>query len=54
MSHNLNILNYMYNKFVCKNYASVGYYVGGMSEEELKKTEKNKLSLLHIVCVVKV
>jgi len=40
MSHNLNILNYMYNKFVCKNYASVGYYVGGMSEEELKKTEK--------------
>lgn len=43
MSHNLNILNYMYNKFVCKNYASVGYYVGGMSEEELKKTEKKQI-----------
>jgi hypothetical protein len=43
MSHNLNILQYMYNKFVCKNYASVGYYVGGMSEEELKKTEKKQV-----------
>jgi superfamily II DNA or RNA helicase len=43
MSHNLNILNYMYNKFVCKNYASVGYYVGGMSEEELKKSEKKQI-----------
>jgi hypothetical protein len=31
MSHNLNVLEYMYNKFVCKNLASVGYYVGGMS-----------------------
>lgn len=43
MSHNLNILEYMYNKFICKNYASVGYYVGGMSEKELKKTEKKQI-----------
>ena len=40
MSHNLNILHYMYKKFVCKNLASVGYYVGGMSEVELKRSEK--------------
>jgi superfamily II DNA or RNA helicase len=38
MSHNLNILHYMYKKFVCKNLASVGYYIGGMSENELKKS----------------
>jgi len=43
MSHNLNILEYMYNRFICKNYASVGYYVGGMSEEELKKSEKKQI-----------
>jgi len=43
MSHNLNILEYMYTKFVCKNYASVGYYVGGMSEQQLKQTEKKQV-----------
>jgi superfamily II DNA or RNA helicase len=35
----------MYNKIVCKNIASVGYYVGGMSEQELKKTEKKQVIL---------
>uniref|UniRef100_A0A6C0EWV5 Helicase ATP-binding domain-containing protein n=1 Tax=viral metagenome TaxID=1070528 RepID=A0A6C0EWV5_9ZZZZ len=45
MSHNLNILEYMYKKIVCKNYASVGYYVGGMNEAELKKTEKKQVIL---------
>jgi len=45
MSHNLNILKYMYNKFVCKNLASVGYYIGGMSETELKKTETKQIVL---------
>ena len=30
MSHNLNILHYIYKKVVCKNLASVGYYIGGM------------------------
>ena len=43
MSHNLNILQYMYNKFICNNYASVGYYIGGMCEDELKKTEKKQV-----------
>jgi superfamily II DNA or RNA helicase len=45
MAHNLNILHYIYKKFVCKNLASVGYYVGGMSEAELKKSEKKQVIL---------
>ena len=45
LSHNLNVLEYIYTKFVCNNYASVGYYVGGMSEVELKQTEKKQVIL---------
>jgi len=45
MSHNLNVLEYIYTKMVCKNLASVGYYVGGMSETELKKSEKKQVIL---------
>jgi superfamily II DNA or RNA helicase len=30
---------------VCKNLASVGYYIGGMSETELKKSEKKQVIL---------
>jgi len=45
MAHNLNILHYIYNRFVCKNLASIGYYIGGMSEIELKKSEKKQVIL---------
>ena len=45
MSHNLNVLEYMYKKIVCKNYASVGYYVGGMDEVSLKKSETKQVIL---------
>jgi len=45
MAHNLNILHYIYQKMVCKNLASVGYYIGGMSETELKKSEKKQVIL---------
>jgi len=45
LSHNLNVLEYMYNKIVCNNIASVGYYVGGMSEEELKISETKQVIL---------
>ena len=45
MAHNLNILHYIYNKFVCKNLASIGYYIGGMNEVELKKSEKKQVIL---------
>ena len=45
LSHNLNVLHYIYKKLVCKNLASVGYYVGGMSEKELKNSEKKQVIL---------
>lgn len=45
LSHNLNILHYIYNRIVYKNIASVGFYVGGMSEQELKKSEKKQIVL---------
>ena len=45
MAHNLNILHYMYKKFVCKNLANVGYYIGGMKEAELKASEKKQVIL---------
>ena len=45
MSHNLNILHYIYKKFVCKNLASVGYYIGGMKESELKISASKQVIL---------
>lgn len=45
MAHNLNVLHYLYRRIVCKNLASVGYYVGGMKEAELKQSEKKQVIL---------
>lgn len=45
LAHNLNILEYIYNKFVCKNLASIGYYVGGMKEQALMKSENKQIIL---------
>jgi superfamily II DNA or RNA helicase len=45
LAHNLNILEYIHDKFVCKNLSSVGYYVGGMKEAELKKSETKQVIL---------
>jgi superfamily II DNA or RNA helicase len=45
LSHNLNILEYMYNRIVNENIASVGYYIGGMHEEDMKKSEKKQVVL---------
>jgi superfamily II DNA or RNA helicase len=45
LAHNLNILEYIYDKFICKNLSSVGYYVGGMKEIELKKSETKQVIL---------
>ena len=45
LSHNLNVLHYIYKKMVCKNLASVGYYVGGMSEKDLKLSETKQIIL---------
>ena len=41
----MNILHYIYKKFVCKNLASVGFYIGGMKESELKQSEKKQIVL---------
>lgn len=45
LSHNLNVLEYLYRKIVCKNLGTVGYYVGGMKEAELKNSEKKQIVL---------
>ena len=45
MAHNLNILHYIYKKIVCKNLSSVGYYIGGMSEFDLKRSETKQIIL---------
>ena len=51
MAHNLNVLHYLYRKIVCNNLASVGYYVGGMKEAELKKSETKQIILSTYVMV---
>lgn len=45
LAHNLNILEYIHDKFICKNLASVGYYVGGMKEKDLKQSENKQVIL---------
>ncbi len=45
LAHNLNVLNYMYKYIVSTNMASVGFYVGGMKDAELKKSEKKHVIL---------
>ena len=40
-----NILNYFYEAINHKKFASVGYYVGGMKEAALKKTEEKQVVL---------
>ena len=40
-----NLLNYLYSAICHKNFASVGYYIGGMKQEELKKSESKKIIL---------
>jgi len=39
------LLNYLYKALVHKNIASVGYYIGGMKESELKKSESKNIIL---------
>jgi superfamily II DNA or RNA helicase len=39
------LLNYLYRAIVYKNFASVGYYIGGMKESELKKSESKTIIL---------
>ena len=41
LAHNKNLLTYLYENL--KDDYEIGYYVGGMKEEELKKSEEKKL-----------
>jgi superfamily II DNA or RNA helicase len=40
-----NLLNYLYKALCYKNFASVGFYIGGMKDEDLKKSESKKIIL---------
>jgi len=43
LAHNRNVLTYLYQAIEKRDMATVGYYVGGMKEEELKKSETKKV-----------
>tara|TARA_B100000902_G_C27302585_1_gene913673 strand:- start:383 stop:1831 length:1449 start_codon:yes stop_codon:yes gene_type:complete len=43
LAQNKNILVYLFKAIESRNIASVGYYVGGMKEENLKKSETKKI-----------
>ena len=40
-----NLLNYLFDSLTHKKIASVGYYIGGMKMEELKKSESKQIIL---------
>lgn len=43
LAHNKSILNYLYKAIETRNMASVGYYIGGMKEQDLKISETKKV-----------
>jgi superfamily II DNA or RNA helicase len=43
LAHNKNLLTYFYKEIERKNIATVGYYVGGMKEKDLKISETKKI-----------
>lgn len=43
LAHNRNLLTYLYQAIETRKIATVGYYVGGMKEIELKKSETKKI-----------
>lgn len=43
LGHNKSLLTYLYNAIEHRNISSVGYYIGGMKEAELKKSEDKKV-----------
>jgi len=45
LSHNRSLLTYLYNAIEYRQIASVGFYVGGMKERDLKETEEKKIVL---------
>lgn len=47
LAHNRNLLTYLHDAIKHRNIATAGYYVGGMKESDLKKTE-----LCHGYCYI--
>lgn len=45
LAHNRSLLNYLHNGIQHRHFATSGFYVGGMKESELKKSEQNKIIL---------
>lgn len=45
LSQTKNLLNYLYKLITSKNVTSVGYYVGGMKEKDLKESESKQIIL---------
>ena len=45
LSQNKNLLVYLFNAITHRNIGTVGYYVGGMKEAQLKETENKKIIL---------
>ena len=43
LAHNKNLLKYLHDAIVHRGLSTVGYYVGGMKEAELKKTETKQV-----------
>jgi len=43
LAHNKNLLVYLYKAIEHRHIAPVGYYLGGMKEEDLKQTESRKI-----------
>ena len=45
LAHNRSLLTYLHDAIAHRGFASAGYYVGGMKESELKKTEEKQIVL---------
>lgn len=45
LSQTKNLLNYLYKLITSKNVTSVGYYIGGMKEKDLKESESKQIIL---------
>tara|TARA_A100001011_G_C14228265_1_gene807589 strand:+ start:30 stop:1475 length:1446 start_codon:yes stop_codon:yes gene_type:complete len=43
LAHNKNLLTYLFKAIEFRNIASVGYYVGGMKQNDLKNSESKKI-----------
>lgn len=43
LAHNKSLISYLFKAIEHRNISTVGYYIGGMKEEELKKSESKKV-----------